>query len=38
MDHCHNLDHAANGMVMHLAYEGYYSPFETGRDTSNHPE
>jgi FtsP/CotA-like multicopper oxidase with cupredoxin domain len=38
MDHCHNLDHAANGMVMHLGYEGVYSPFEVGRATVNQPE
>jgi FtsP/CotA-like multicopper oxidase with cupredoxin domain len=38
MDHCHNLDHAANGMVMHLAYEGVHSPFEVGRATVNQPE
>jgi FtsP/CotA-like multicopper oxidase with cupredoxin domain len=22
MDHCHNFEHAANGMIMHLAYTG----------------
>ncbi|MEU5669213.1 multicopper oxidase family protein [Micromonospora sp. NPDC047753] len=38
MDHCHNLDHAANGMVMHLAYEGVTSPYELGRGTPNQPE
>lgn len=38
MDHCHNLDHAANGMVMHLAYENVTSPYEVGRDTPNRPE
>jgi FtsP/CotA-like multicopper oxidase with cupredoxin domain len=38
MDHCHNLDHAADGMVMHLAYEGVTSPFEVGPATPNHPE
>jgi FtsP/CotA-like multicopper oxidase with cupredoxin domain len=27
MDHCHNLTHAAAGMLMHLAYEGVSSPF-----------
>ena len=30
MDHCHNLEHAALGMVTHLAYEGVVSPFEHG--------
>ncbi|MEV6599735.1 multicopper oxidase domain-containing protein [Actinoplanes sp. NPDC051346] len=38
MDHCHNLDHAAIGMVMHLAYEGWTTPFEAGTDTPNQPE
>ncbi|WP_181871695.1 multicopper oxidase family protein [Sphaerisporangium album] len=28
MDHCHNFKHAADGMVMHLAYAGITSPFE----------
>jgi FtsP/CotA-like multicopper oxidase with cupredoxin domain len=27
MDHCHDLRHAAEGMVFHLAYEGVSSPF-----------
>ncbi|MGG1660756.1 multicopper oxidase domain-containing protein [Brevibacillus sp. NRS-1366] len=38
MDHCHNQDHAALGMTMHLLYEGITSPFEMGRGTRNHPE
>ncbi|MGH2561928.1 MAG: multicopper oxidase domain-containing protein [Thermomicrobiales bacterium] len=38
MDHCHNLDHAAIGMTMHLAYDGVTSPFEIGHDTPNQPE
>ncbi|MEO8262632.1 MAG: multicopper oxidase domain-containing protein [Pseudolysinimonas sp.] len=38
MDHCHNLDHAAAGMVMHLAYRGVTSPFELGGDHGNTPE
>ena len=38
MDHCHNLDHAASGMVMHLAYRGITSPFELGGDHGNSPE
>lgn len=38
MDHCHNQDHAALGMTMHLLYEGVTSPFEMGRGTRNHPE
>lgn len=38
MDHCHDLDHAALGMVMHLSYEGYTTPFLAGHDTPNQPE
>ncbi|CRK61456.1 Multicopper oxidase [Alloactinosynnema sp. L-07] len=38
MDHCHNLDHAKIGMVLHLAYEGYSTPFEAGSATKNQPE
>ncbi|GHO77757.1 hypothetical protein KSD_55280 [Ktedonobacter sp. SOSP1-85] len=38
MDHCHNLDHAAAGMILHLGYEGVSSPFEVGHDTINQPE
>jgi FtsP/CotA-like multicopper oxidase with cupredoxin domain len=38
MDHCHNLDHAAQGMTMHLAYEGVTTPFEAGAATGNSPE
>ncbi|ROP34039.1 multicopper oxidase family protein [Couchioplanes caeruleus] len=38
MDHCHNLDHAAIGMVMHLSYEGWTTPFQAGTDTPNQPE
>jgi FtsP/CotA-like multicopper oxidase with cupredoxin domain len=38
MDHCHNLDHAAQGMTMHLGYEGVNTPFKVGRDTGNRPE
>jgi FtsP/CotA-like multicopper oxidase with cupredoxin domain len=27
MDHCHNFEHGADGMVMHLAYEGVSTPY-----------
>ncbi|MBA3366304.1 MAG: multicopper oxidase family protein [Actinobacteria bacterium] len=36
MDHCHNLGHAADGLVLHLAYEGVATPFMVG--TRNRPE
>jgi len=38
MDHCHNLDHAAMGMSMHLAYERVTTPFRIGGEAGNHPE
>ena len=38
MDHCHNLDHAADGMVAHLMYEGLDTPFRIGTDRGNRPE
>ncbi|GAA0247069.1 multicopper oxidase family protein [Cryptosporangium japonicum] len=27
MDHCHNFQHGANGMILHLAYQGVSTPF-----------
>ena len=41
MDHCHNLPHAAEGLVAHLAYNGVREPFVVGRavgDSHNQPE
>ncbi|HET6214623.1 MAG TPA: multicopper oxidase family protein [Micromonosporaceae bacterium] len=38
MSHCHNLDHAANGMTLHLAYIGVSTPYTMGSATGNHPE
>lgn len=38
MDHCHNLEHAAIGMTLHMSYEGVTSPFEIGHATQNRPE
>jgi FtsP/CotA-like multicopper oxidase with cupredoxin domain len=38
MDHCHNLDHAVEGMTMALRYEGVTSPFEQGGPHDNHAE
>jgi FtsP/CotA-like multicopper oxidase with cupredoxin domain len=37
-DHCHNLKHAADGLLAHLMYEGYTTPFLLGADTPNTPE
>jgi FtsP/CotA-like multicopper oxidase with cupredoxin domain len=38
MNHCHVLDHAAEGMMMHLVYKGVVTPFEAGEATGNRPE
>lgn len=38
MDHCHNLDHAALGMVLHIAYRGTSTSFEPGGEAGNAPE
>ena len=38
MDHCHNLPHAAQGLTMHLAYEGVTTPFQLGPAAHNAPE
>ena len=42
MDHCHNLAHAAQGLVAHLAYEGVTEPYTVGAAAHdgphNHPE
>jgi len=38
MDHCHNLPHAAQGLVTHLMYEGVSTPFRLNGPTHNQPE
>jgi FtsP/CotA-like multicopper oxidase with cupredoxin domain len=38
MDHCHNLPHAADGLVAHLVYDGVHGPYEVGGHTHNEPE
>jgi FtsP/CotA-like multicopper oxidase with cupredoxin domain len=38
MDHCHNLPHAAEGLVAHLMYTGYSTPYRIGEATGNEPE
>jgi len=38
MDHCHNLPHASEGLMTHLAYSGVTTPFRLGRDSGNDPE
>lgn len=38
MDHCHNLTHAAQGMVAHLMYAGVTTPYAIGGPEKNAPE
>jgi FtsP/CotA-like multicopper oxidase with cupredoxin domain len=38
IDHCHQLSHAAQGLVAHLAYEGIDEPFLIGGNADNDPE
>jgi len=38
MDHCHNLPHAAQGLVAHLVYEGVTEPLRIGGSADNQPE
>jgi FtsP/CotA-like multicopper oxidase with cupredoxin domain len=38
MDHCHNLPHAAQGLITHLMYEGITTPFHLNGPTHNQPE
>ncbi|MDN5762940.1 MAG: multicopper oxidase family protein [Microlunatus sp.] len=38
MDHCHNLEHAADGMIAHLMYEGWDTPYRIGGPSRNQPE
>ena len=38
MDHCHNLPHASEGLMTHVAYSGITTPFRLGRDSGNDPE
>jgi len=38
MDHCHNLKHAAQGLVTHLMYEGVTEPYRVGGRIGNEPE
>ena len=37
MDHCHNLQHAADGLIAHLMYDGVTTPYRVGSHR-NHPE
>ncbi|WP_232664672.1 multicopper oxidase family protein [Pseudonocardia sp. TRM90224] len=38
VDHCHNLPHAAEGLMAHLMYEGVTTPYRVGHEAGNTPE
>ncbi|NUS50350.1 MAG: multicopper oxidase family protein [Nocardioidaceae bacterium] len=38
MDHCHNLEHARDGLVAHLMYDGVRTPYRVGGAPGNEPE
>ncbi|MFL6088613.1 MAG: multicopper oxidase family protein [Aeromicrobium sp.] len=38
MDHCHNLQHAVEGLVSHVMYEGVTTPYKFGGKAANQPE
>ena len=38
MEHCHNLNHAANGMTMMVNYEGVTTPYRVGTKSGNLPD
>ena len=38
MDHCHNLQHARQGLVAHLMYAGVTEPYRVGGAPDNEPE
>jgi FtsP/CotA-like multicopper oxidase with cupredoxin domain len=38
VDHCHNLKHAEDGLLAHLAYAGVDTPFRVGGKADNQPE
>lgn len=38
MDHCHNLDHAATGMTLHLMYDHVLPSYEVGTRSGNIPD
>ena len=38
VDHCHNLKHAEDGLLAHLAYAGVDTPYRVGGKAHNQPE
>ncbi|RZU66375.1 FtsP/CotA-like multicopper oxidase with cupredoxin domain [Microterricola gilva] len=37
-DHCHTLQHAVDGLITHVMYDGVTTPFTINGDAGNHPE
>jgi len=37
-DHCHNLRHAVDGLLAHLAYTDVTTPYRMGGEAGNRPE
>jgi FtsP/CotA-like multicopper oxidase with cupredoxin domain len=38
VDHCHNLQHAEDGLIAHVAYTGVTTPYRVGGPAGNQPE
>jgi FtsP/CotA-like multicopper oxidase with cupredoxin domain len=38
VDHCHNLQHAAEGLLAHVAYTDVSTPYRVDGKAGNHPE
>ncbi|MFI6071174.1 multicopper oxidase family protein [Actinoplanes sp. NPDC051343] len=38
VDHCHNLKHASDGLIAHLAYTDVTTPYRVGGSSHNRPE
>ncbi len=38
VDHCHTLQHAVDGLLAHVMYEGVTTPFLVNGAAANHPE
>ncbi|GAA1054943.1 hypothetical protein GCM10017608_17950 [Agromyces luteolus] len=37
-DHCHTLQHAVDGLIAHVMYEGVTTPFTIGPESGNRPD
>ena len=38
VDHCHNLEHAADGLLAHVVYTDVSTPYRVGGEAGNQPE